>query len=66
MLLLDEEEEIGPDFGRAQVLGRLAEVLGEGGDALDVDVDGPWGEVAELHVLDHSAAQRGHGRLLES
>ena len=41
VLLLDEEEEVGADVGRPQALGRLAEVLGEGGDALDVDLDGP-------------------------
>ena len=41
VLLLDEEEEVGADLGRPEALGRLAEVLGEGGDALDVDLDGP-------------------------
>ena len=60
MLLLDEEEEIGPDIVAAEKLGRLAEVLGEGADARDVDFDGPGREVAELHVLDHSASQRCH------
>ena len=39
-------------------------MLGEGGDALDVDLDGAGREVAELHVLDHSLAQRCHGVLL--
>src|SRR5262249_17988476 len=63
VLLLDEEEEVGPDIGRPRALGRLAEVLGEGGDALDVDLDGQGRVVAESHVLDHSLAQRCHDAL---
>ena len=39
--LLDQVDEVGADLGLAQEFGRLAEVLGEGGDALDVDLDGP-------------------------
>ena len=39
--LLDQVDEVGADLGLAQKFGRLAEVLGEGGDALDVDLDGP-------------------------
>src|SRR5512135_827027 len=53
VLLLDEMDEVGADLGRA-------EVACEGGDPLDVDLDGPGGEVAELQVLDHALAQRCH------
>ena len=66
MLLLDEEEEVGPDFVRAQMLGRLAEVLGERGDPVDVGLDGPGREIAEFHVLDHSLTQRCHDVLLST
>ena len=64
VLLLDEVEEVGADLVGPEGLGRLAEMVGEGGDARDVDLDGPGGEVAEFHVLDHSAAQRCHDVLL--
>src|SRR5512135_1525667 len=64
VLLLDERDEVGTDLGRAEVFGRLAEVACEGGDPLDIDLDGPGGEVAELQVLDHALAQRCHDVLL--
>ena len=54
--LLDEVEEVGSDLVGPQGLGGSGEVFGEGGDAADVDLDRPGGEVAELHVVDHSSA----------
>jgi hypothetical protein len=39
-------------------------MAGEGADAGDVGLDGPGGEVPELHVVDHPAAQRCHDALL--
>jgi hypothetical protein len=39
-------------------------MTGEGGDAVDVGLDGAGREVPEAHVLDHAAAERGHVRLL--
>ena len=54
--LLDEVEQIGADVLVAEVLGRGVEVAGEGGDAVDVGLDGALGQVAEAHVLDHAAA----------
>jgi hypothetical protein len=63
VLLADEEQEVGADLGRPEALGRLSEVLGEGSDALDIDLDGPGRDVAESHVLDHSLAQRCHDAL---
>jgi hypothetical protein len=63
-LLLDEVEQVGADVLGPEVLGRSAEVAGEGGDAVDVGPDGARRQVPEAHVLDHAAAQRGHVRLL--
>ena len=60
VLVLDEVEQVGADFSLGDELGRLVEVLGELGDTADVELDGLWSEVAEGHVLDHAAAQRGH------
>jgi hypothetical protein len=54
VLAFDEENEVSPDFLRAQELGRLAEVLGECGDPVDVSLDRVGREIAEFHVLDHS------------
>ena len=56
-LLLDEENEVSPDFLRAQKLGRLAEVLGERGDPVNIGLDRVGREIAEFHVLDHSLTQ---------
>jgi hypothetical protein len=38
-LLLDEKNEVSPDIVRPQELGRLAVVLGERGDAVNVGLD---------------------------
>ena len=62
--LLDEVEEIGADVVGPEVLGRGAEVPREGGDAIDIGIDGAIREVPEAHVLDHATAQRGHVRVL--
>ena len=62
--MLDEVEQVGADVLGAEVLGRGVEVPREGGDAIDVDLDGARREVTEAHVLDHAAVQGGHVRLL--
>ena len=64
VLLLDEVEEVGADVVGAEGFGRASEMAGEGADAGDVGLDGPGGEVPELHVVDHAAAQRCHDVLL--
>ena len=60
LLLLDEVEEVGADLVGPEGLGRAAEMACECGDPHGIGVDGPGGEVPELHVVDHPAAQRCH------
>jgi hypothetical protein len=38
-------------------MGRLAEVLGERGDPINIGLDRVGREIAEFHLLDHSLAQ---------
>ena len=64
VLLLDEVEQVGTDLVAAEALGGAAEMACEGGDPHGVDFDRPGCEILELHVLDHSAAQRCHDVLL--
>jgi hypothetical protein len=52
------------EIGRAQLLGRLAEVFCKRSGTLDLNLDGPGREIAQIHVLDHSLAQGSHGELL--
>jgi hypothetical protein len=56
LLSLDEEELKLADLGRTESIGGLAEVLGEFGNAVDVDLDGPRRIVADREILDHLLA----------
>src|SRR5262249_30371191 len=64
VLAVVEVEQVGSDLGGPQEFGRLAEVPGEAGDALDVGFDGVGLEVTEGHVVDPALAQGRHGELL--
>ena len=65
VLLLDEVEEVGADVVAARGLrASVPKWRAKVRDARDVGLDGPGGEVPELHVLDHAAAQRCHDVLL--
>jgi hypothetical protein len=44
----------------AKLLRSGFEIRGEPSDALNVKLDGFRGEIAQGHVVDHAAAQRGH------
>src|SRR6266699_1465281 len=62
--LLDQVEQEGSHLVRSQLIGGTAEVLRELGDAVQVVLLGPGGEVADLEILDHPATQWCHGNLL--
>ncbi len=62
--VLAQMDLVGPDIVGAQQLGRLAEMTGELGDLLQIRALGERREVADLHILDHATAKRGHGLLL--
>src|SRR5207249_8015989 len=64
--LVDQVDQEGPDFLRPQLIGGTAEVLGELGYEVQVVLLRGGGEVPDLQILDHLAAQRGHGNLLGS
>src|SRR5258708_37009979 len=54
----------GMNLGRSQQLRGLAEVTREERDLAQVGTLCLWREVADLHILGHAAAKRGHQRLL--
>jgi hypothetical protein len=56
LLGLGQEDLKLADLPRTESIGGLAEVLGESGDALDVDVDGPGRVVADREILDQALA----------
>jgi len=62
--LLDEVEQVRADLFGPEVLGRGVEVPGVTGDAADVLSDRPRREIAEDHVLGHTATKRCHNTLL--
>jgi hypothetical protein len=51
-------------LGRTEPFGRSAEVTGEPLDLLNVGLLGIQREIADLHVLNHATAKRGHDQLL--
>jgi hypothetical protein len=53
-----------PDLAWSQVFRRPVKVAGEPGNLLNIRLLGLWGEVANLHILDHAKAKRGHYQLL--
>jgi hypothetical protein len=48
----------GTDLGRAELLGRMAEMAGKAGDLIDVGFLGPLRQVADTHVLKSSMRRR--------
>ena len=55
---------IGPYFVEPEQLRRPVEVASKQRDLADVVIDGVRGQVAHLHVFDHSLAQWCHDGLL--
>ena len=62
--LLEEIEQVGADVFGAEAIRRAIEVASKAGDGAGIGPDGRRGEVAEGHVLDHTATQGCHVRLL--
>ena len=63
-MLLDEVEQVRADLFGPEALGRGVEVPGATGNAVNVLSDRPRREIAEDHVLGHTAAKRCHDKLL--
>jgi hypothetical protein len=61
--LADQVEQVGADVVGPEEFRGFAEVAREACGAVDVDIDGAGGEVAQAHVLDHAATERCHGVL---
>jgi hypothetical protein len=55
---------IGPDLLPTQAFRRLTEMTGEPRDLMQISGLGQRREVANLHILDHATAKRGHRQLL--
>jgi len=64
VFVLCEMHPIGSDLFVPQALGRSAKMTGELGNLLQIGGLGQRREVANLHVLDHATAKRGHWQLL--
>ena len=64
VMLLDEVEQVRADLFGPEALGRGVEVPGATGNAVNVLSDRPRREIAEDHVLGHTAAKRCHDKLL--
>jgi hypothetical protein len=63
---VEEVELVLADGFEVELVGALLEVSGEGGDVRDIVFLSACGEVAQLHVFDHSLTERRHVGLLES
>ena len=63
-MLLDEVEQVRADLFGPKALGRGVEVPGVTGNAVNVLSDRPRREIAEDHVLGHTAAKRCHDKRL--
>ena len=57
-LLVDEVDLVATDVLLLQLVGRLAVVLRELGDGVDVRLLRPWGVVAYPEVFEHSFVER--------
>jgi hypothetical protein len=57
-------DQIRPDFIRPKEFGRFAKVAGETDDLRDIHALRVRCQIADLHIVDHSAAKRAHGQLL--
>jgi hypothetical protein len=58
--LLRQVDQIRPDLSWPKQLWRLAEIAGEPSDLRDVHTLRVRRQVADLHIIDHTAAKRAH------
>ena len=57
---MDQMQEVGTDVIGTEKFRRGLEIASESGHTLGIGLDGFRGEIAQGHVVDHAAAQRGH------